>query len=230
MSSLPIRAVTFDVGGTLIQPWPSVGDVYAEVAARHGVAAAGAAELNARFRSCWTRRREFQDSRAGWEALVDEVFQGLCPEPPSRTFFPELYERFSQPQAWRIFEDAIPAVDVLRKSGLKLGIISNWDERLRDLLRRLKLADYFQVLAISCEVGAAKPAPGIFEFAASRLGLAPGSILHVGDDPERDIRGAAAAGFRSIRILREGRRGVGDALRSLGEIPPWIASVMAKSD
>ncbi len=41
-----IRAVTFDVGGTLIEPWPSVGHVYAEVAARHGVAAIDVATLN----------------------------------------------------------------------------------------------------------------------------------------------------------------------------------------
>ena len=33
-----IQAVTFDVGGTLIRPWPSVGHVYAEVAARHAQA------------------------------------------------------------------------------------------------------------------------------------------------------------------------------------------------
>ncbi len=32
-----IRTVTFDVGGTLIRPWPSVGHVYAETAAGHGV-------------------------------------------------------------------------------------------------------------------------------------------------------------------------------------------------
>src|SRR5580700_10426449 len=45
---LPIRAVTFDVGGTLIEPWPSVGRVYAEVAARHGLEVA-AEDLDRQF-------------------------------------------------------------------------------------------------------------------------------------------------------------------------------------
>ena len=229
MSASSVQAVTFDVGGTLIQPWPSVGHVYAQVAARHGISAA-ANELDLRFRSCWTNRTDFNHSRAGWEALVDEVFEGLTPEPPSRTFFPELYAHFAEPGAWRVFDDVVPALEALRQAGMKAGIISNWDERLRGLLRKLRLSDCFQVLAISCEVGAAKPAPAIFHFAASQLGLTPRSILHVGDDPERDVRGAADAGFRSVQIQRTGPWQSGGPLRSLAELPTWIARIEAKSD
>src|SRR6516164_11489571 len=92
---MEIKAVTFDVGGTLIEPWPSVGDVYAEVAARNGVNVS-ADTLNSRFRSAWGARNSFEHSRAGWEELVDEVFLGLC-EPPRQTFFGDLYHRFSGP-------------------------------------------------------------------------------------------------------------------------------------
>ena len=230
MSGVAIQAVTFDVGGTLIQPWPSVGHVYAQVAARLGVPQATAAELDRRFRSCWAKRKRLTDSRAGWEILVDEVFEGLCPEPPSRTFFPELYERFAEADAWRVFDDVVPALEALRKEGLKIGVVSNWDERLRGLLRKLRLADYFQAVAISCEVGVAKPAAAVFHRAASQLGLAPWSILHVGDDPEQDVRGAAAAGLWSLQVLRGRPRPAGDTLESLAEILPWIANAEAKSD
>jgi putative hydrolase of the HAD superfamily len=229
VNTSPVQAVTFDVGGTLIQPRPSVGHVYAQVAARHGITAA-ADELDLRFRFCWTNRKDFNHSRAGWEALVDEVFDGLTPEPPSRTFFPELYAYFAEPEAWHVFEDVVPALEMLRQAGMKAGIISNWDERLRGLLRKLRLLDCFQVMAISCEVGAVKPAPAIFHFAASQFGLTPQSILHVGDDPERDVRGAAAADFRSVQIQRTGPRQSGEPLRSLAELPTWIARTVAKSD
>src|SRR5215468_8746396 len=99
--STRIAAVTFDVGGTLIQPWPSVGHVYAETAARHGVRNAPAELLQARFQTAWRARKSFDHSRAGWEQLVNEVFAGLTQEPPNRTFFPELYQRFAGPAAWR---------------------------------------------------------------------------------------------------------------------------------
>src|SRR5580704_6359300 len=84
-----IRAITFDVGGTLLQPWPSVGDVYAGVAARHGVNIQPAA-LDQRFARAWRARKQFNHGRDEWAALVDETFAGLLECPPSETFFSEL--------------------------------------------------------------------------------------------------------------------------------------------
>jgi putative hydrolase of the HAD superfamily len=225
-----LQAVTFDVGGTLIQPWPSVGAVYADVASRRGILTANPAELERRFRSCWRAREESPHSRTGWEALVDEVFQGLCSDPPSRTFFPELYDRFASPETWRIFDDVDPALEDLRRKGLRIGVISNWDERLRPLMRGLGLANQFQSMTISCEAGFAKPAPGIFAAAAEQLGVRPESILHVGDDWERDVRGAAAAGFRSVQIRRDAGVQVASTLTDLRELTTWIAMDEAKSD
>src|ERR1035441_10480064 len=97
-----IQAVTFDVGGTLIEVWPSVGHVYAEVAARHGVVGLSAASLNRRFTAAWRAATDFSHSRADWAALVDATFRGLTDRPPSQTFFGELYTRFASPYPWRI--------------------------------------------------------------------------------------------------------------------------------
>ena len=88
---MKIRAITFDAGGTLIEPWPSVGHVYAEVANRHGKEVSSD-ELNRRFVSAWRTRKNFAYSSQAWARLVDEVFSGLTTELPSRTFFDELYE------------------------------------------------------------------------------------------------------------------------------------------
>ena len=200
---MQIRAVTFDIGGTLIQPWPSVGHVYAEVARRHGVKDVSPEFLEARFKAAWRGRKHFNETRTGWQELVDEAFHGLAAQPPSATFFPELYERFAHAEAWRIFDDVLPTLDALAARGVRLGVISNWDERLRELLRRLHLDAYFESIIISCEVGSSKPAPVIFEQAAARLDLPPASILHVGDSMEMDLQGARAAGFRSVQVVRQ---------------------------
>src|SRR5579859_4420763 len=102
-----IRTVTFDVGGTLIKPWPSVGHVYSEVAARHGKEISPAL-LNQNFSKAWHTLKNFHHGRDEWAALVDDAFAGLIESPPSQTFFDEIYERFSEPDAWRIFDDVKP--------------------------------------------------------------------------------------------------------------------------
>ncbi|WP_329741522.1 HAD family hydrolase [Dyella sp. A6] len=54
------------------------------------------------------------------------------------------------------------------------------------------------------DTGVAKPDPRIFRAAAERLGVAPDTILHVGDDPALDIAGARDAGMRTAWINRAG--------------------------
>jgi len=217
-----IQAVTFDVGGTLIEPWPSVGHVYAEVAARHGVKNISAELLQTRFKTAWQARKAHLETRAGWEELVDAAFDGLTTIPPSRTFFPELYERFARPGAWHLFEDVRPTLAALAARCVKLGVISNWDERLRQLLTRLGLTDAFDTIVISCEVGAAKPHPAIFAQAATRLNLRPAEILHVGDSLEMDVEGARAAGFLPVHVVRDGKSCSECQIRSLIEVASLI--------
>src|ERR1051326_9281154 len=72
----PIRAITFDVGGTLIDPWPSVGHVYAAVAAESGLPAYDPAVLNAQFVAAWRAKANFDYSRAAWASLVVSTFAG----------------------------------------------------------------------------------------------------------------------------------------------------------
>ena len=221
-----IQGVTFDVGGTLIEPWPSVGHVYAEAAARHGWKNISAEDLNARFAAAWRSSIDFDYTRTGWENLVNQTFRGLNPAADRVPFFAGLYERFAEPEAWHVFEDVRPALDALASQGLRLGVISNWDERLRVLLKRLHLHDYFEAFAISCEVGFTKPSPVIFAHAAVKLGLAPSAILHIGDSLELDVHGATAARFQAAQIDRSGEGRVDD-LHSLAGLPARIVGAIS---
>ncbi|MBI3877794.1 MAG: HAD-IA family hydrolase [Verrucomicrobia bacterium] len=197
-----VRAVTFDAGGTLIEPWPSVGHVYAQVAAEHGFGKHDPRTLTRNFRVAWKAKRDFSYTFEGWAALVDQTFAGLVKEPPSRTFFPALYARFAEASAWRVFDDVLPALETLASRGFKLGVVSNWDERLKPLLRRLKLASYFDAIVVSCECAFTKPSPVIFEQALRALGLPPQAVLHVGDGLEEDVRCAQAAGLQALHLQR----------------------------
>lgn len=208
-----IRAVTFDVGSTLIEPWPSVGHVYAEVAAAHGHGNLSTEELNQRFFATLRNLGGVVNTKLEWARIVDVTFAGLLPEPPSGSFFPELYERFARKSAWRIYDDVAPVVAALSQRGLKLGVISNWDDRLRPLLESLNLADLFETVVVSCEVGVSKPASAIFEAAVKMLGVPAAAILHVGDNFEMDVQGARAAGLNAVQIKREANQG--DGINSL---------------
>ena len=219
-----IQAVTFDVGGTLIDPRPSVGHVYAEVAARHGLKNLSVEMLNRRFLAVWRAQPDLVQTKAAWAEIVDQVFLGLVERPPSQTFFSELYQRFSEPGAWHIYEDVLPALKTLGARGLRLGVISNWDDRLRPLLSRLGLANHFQTIVVSCEAGSAKPAPAIFQKAAGQLGMEGSVILHVGDSLEMDIQAAQSAGWSAVQIIRKGV-GVGEwQVTSLLDLSALIGS------
>src|SRR5260221_5758478 len=65
-----IQAVSFDVGGTLIEPWPSVGHVYAAVAEEAGFGCLDPAKLTAQFAAAWQAQRQFDYSRAAWADMV----------------------------------------------------------------------------------------------------------------------------------------------------------------
>ena len=199
-----ITAVTFDAGGTLLKPWPSVGHVYAEVAARHGLERISPHELNRQFAAAWGGLKNFNHGREEWAALVDQTFAGLGEKPPGETFFSELYDRFTEPEAWHVFEDVLPTLDALAARGINRGVISNWDERLHPLLEKLRLRKYFDAVIISRDIGFPKPSPVIFEQASRKMGVAPQFILHVGDSPEHDLEGAKAAGFEAL-LLERGR-------------------------
>lgn len=212
-----IRAVTFDVGNTLIEPRVSIGQTYSDFAARHGFPGLSPHELELRFRAEFSAHGGLVSTREDWRQIVDRTFEGLIARTPSETFFPELFDHFKQPAAWRIYDDVFPTLDALSARGLRLGIISNWDERLRPLLCALGLALRFEVIAVSCEAGFAKPARQIFDSAVRSFNLPANAILHVGDDFEADVRGARAAGLQAAQISRT-KPQAQDCLTSLRQV------------
>ncbi|MFX0194995.1 MAG: HAD family hydrolase [Candidatus Hodarchaeota archaeon] len=89
-----------------------------------------------------------------------------------------------------------------------LAIISNTvtagSQRLRELLKIVRLDSYFTIVLASAEEGVAKPKPEIFNKALIRLGLSANEVLMVGNRISRDILGGNRAGIRSILISHQG--------------------------
>lgn len=223
-----LRAVTFDAGGTLFYPHPSVGKIYADAARRHGVAA-DAAAMEDGFRRAWVACHHDDavaaagnvSQRDWWRVLV---FQALDTAGVTMTdreaYFDELYELFARPEVWRLFPDAVGTLTAVRRRGLKVGLLSNWDHRLRPVLEGLGLMPLLDAVTISCEVGVEKPDPRIFHAAWSALGVARGEeVLHVGDSYRDDVLGALAVGMGAVLVERAGKHPWdGATIRRLGDL------------
>ncbi|MEO6993753.1 MAG: HAD-IA family hydrolase [Lacunisphaera sp.] len=216
-AGVTIRAITFDVGGTLIEPWPSTGHVYAEMAAQFGVTGMAPDQLTENFRRAWKTRDHFDYSRESWFALVRATFGEVAARLPA-AYFPAVFERFAEAGAWHVYEDVRPTLEALARRGVKLGVISNWDDRLRPLLARLGLADYFSSVVISCEVGAAKPDSRLFHQAAAELAVTPGELVHVGDSYAMDVLGAEKMGAIARQVVRSGTALEPWQIRSLRDV------------
>jgi len=208
-----IKAISFDVGGTLITPYPSVGDIYAQVAQKYGVQA-DPALLNSQFKASWKKQSVSPTfDKLWWNNIVKETFTGYTII-PWKDFFEDLYATFEHPDAWRVFDDVHPILTDLKSKHFRLFVVSNWDERLPRLLEKLDLAKYFSGFSISYEQGIAKPDPRIFRPIIQSNHLKSDEILHIGDDARID--GEAAKGAHiAFRQIDRYHQSLADVLASM---------------
>lgn len=96
-----------------------------------------------------------------------------------------------------LFEEVLPALERLSRRYV-LGALSNGNADIK-LIGLDRLFD-FAINAV--DVGAAKPEPAMFMAACRYLRLPPRRIVHVGDHPEHDVKGAQQAGMRTIWVNR----------------------------
>jgi putative hydrolase of the HAD superfamily len=206
-----LKAVFFDAAGTLFYLTKTVGDHYALVGEEVGLNLE-AKKLDAAFYSVWAKMPRRQaidgprenDDKDWWRELADQVLSEAAPEVGELdrdNFFEVAYEHFAESGVWELYPDVI---DVLRQLHwrFQLAIVSNFDGRLRVILERLGISKYFGHIFASSEIGADKPDPEIFRRAVKFLGLQPGDVLHVGDDPGRDWQAASAAGLSIFKLDR----------------------------
>jgi putative hydrolase of the HAD superfamily len=111
---------------------------------------------------------------------------------------------------WRAFDFAPAVLERLKNRGCGLGIISNWDPSARSILTRQGLAEYFQPIIISSEVGIEKPDERIFRLALEKAGVPASRCLYVGDNYYDDAIGAMKVGMPSVIVNRFERKGIGE--------------------
>ena len=208
-----ILAVVFDVVGTLLLPREAVGECYARLAREHGVELSSA-RLDDAFARVFaaaepnvhpgtTLAIAAERERDWWRERVRETFRaadGMARFDDFDAFFGRVWSHYAEAGAWRVRPGVERGLDALAARGLRLGVLSNFDQRLRGLLHALGLHERFEVVTLPGDAGAAKPDGAIFDVCLKRFGLAAPRVLYVGDRAVEDVAAARTAGLHALDV------------------------------
>lgn len=215
MSSTLPKVIFIDAFGTLFGVKGSVGEIYSGLARTAQVNTDPQAVNRAFFQSfAASERLAFPDAEPSaipeleyrwWKVIVAETFErvgALGKFEDFDEFYAGLYGYFETSAPWQVYPDTLSSLARWQSMGIVLGVISNFDSRLYRVLNVLGLADYFESVTISTEVGAAKPSAAIFQAALAKHQCTPQEAWHIGDSEAEDYAGAESAGMRAILIAR----------------------------
>jgi putative hydrolase of the HAD superfamily len=200
-----IKALTFDLDDTLWDIWPVVERAEHRL---HDWLAARYPRIPAQFTPLQLRELcgEIAAIRPGIAHNRTQLRKDALQLVAQRCDYVEFdveaaFEVFYQARnAVQLFVEVRPALERLAQRYL-LAALSNGNADIR----LIGLDDVFSFSLNAIEVGEAKPAPRMFELARQRFNVPPTQIVHVGDDPEHDVWGAANVGFQTVWLNRTGR-------------------------
>ncbi|MBP6395141.1 MAG: HAD-IA family hydrolase [Giesbergeria sp.] len=182
-----IRAVLFDLDGTLIDSAPDLGAAADKMRTDRGLPSLPLE----RYRPL---------AGAGARGMIGEAF-GIAPEHPDfpvlrEEFFTNYEARMTQ-HTW-IFDGVAELIQTIVQRDLPWGVVTNKSARFTvPLTRAMPLFASAATVVSGDTTPHAKPHPAPLLEAAARLGLAPAHCLYVGDD-ERDIIAGRAAGMGTV--------------------------------
>ena len=203
---MKFRAILFDAAETLFTTRGSVGEIYGSIARQYG-STAPADVIQAAF------ARQFRgagplstpDQKRWWKDVVHRVFNEVGMVNNFDQFFDQVYDRFRDSGGWVLYPETTEVLAELKQRGLKLGVISNFDDRAYSVMRSLNILRFFDSVTLSSETGYCKPDREIFDAAVCALGVAAPEILLVGDSLHDDVEAAMRAGLSAVLIDRRGR-------------------------
>jgi len=224
-----LRAVLFDAAGTLMDLRETVGETYARYALRHEVVVSparlqdaferffGIADPAPKLES--TLAAAARAEQAWWRGVVRGTFRaadGTASFRDFEAFFTELYAYYGTGKAWALRPEVAEGMATLRESGIRIGLVSNFDHRLPQILEDLEILKLLDTVVLPSNSGVRKPEAGAFHTALVRLEVAPDEAIYVGDDPRVDLDAARACGLRAVDVAQIG---------SWTELPAQIRSL-----
>ena len=235
-SSLEI--VFLDAGETILYPHPSFSELFATIVSDAGVPvdAPDVEDVRRRLAPHLVDMHEDSgapggaslseaSSRAFWTFLYRRFLKELGHEDES--LVERLFEVFSSTSTYRLYDDVLPALQELSEDGYRLGLISNFERWLEEMLVELEVGHIFDVAVISGIEGVEKPDASIYLRALDKAGVDPDRAVHVGDSPGLDVAPARSVGITTVLLdrLRRYEDHDGHRISSLKELPGLLSKL-----
>jgi HAD superfamily hydrolase (TIGR01662 family) len=201
---VPIRAVVFDVGETLVDETR----VWSEWADWLGIPRLTfLAVIGAGIKPGGDHREPFRIFRPDLDLAVERAKRSAAGH-PDEVRLDDLYP------------DAVPALRSVRDAGYRVGVAGNQPRTIEAMLHTMDVP--LDLVAASESWGVHKPDPAFFARIAREMRLPPSEIAYVGDRVDNDVDPAAAAGMAAIFI----RRGPWAWIQAGREDPPEAAATI----
>lgn len=206
-----IKAIFFDLDGTLRHSVPSGADVFTDYVRTLGLQVDEEARLSAMRweHQYWAYSVDLRDDLLAHSGETEKFWieysrrrlaaLGASPE-WAVEFAPDVSKHmgeFYRPESI-VPEDVRRTLPQLKQAGYILGVISNRDKPFQDLLHELGIGEFFEFSLAAGEVNSYKPEPGVFEHALQRMNLSAQDVIYVGDNYYADVVGARRAGLRPV--------------------------------
>jgi putative hydrolase of the HAD superfamily len=238
MSARAIRVISFDLDNTLWDVEPTL--VRAEQAQydwllqnRPRLTSHFSPEQMRDFRFEFHQRHPeltHQISSVRREALFELLLQCGYDEASARTGADEAFACFLEIRHQvEPYEEALDILEYLSRD-YTLGALSNGNA---DIFKT-DIGDHFDFAYSAEQLDASKPLPDMFHACLERTGATSAQVVHVGDNPEHDVRGAQLVGMHTVWMNSGGWRWPGhrqpadEQITSLKELPQAIASIEAR--
>ena len=213
--------IYLDIGDTVLHLKKSPGEIYLDLIDSFGIEVGGieSSTANKAFYEAWNfldqkyQRQDYKDrysfhpdgSRGFWIDLISHFLNSLNLS-ESESLKETILASFETGQHWMLEPSFMDLVKLAHSQGIRMGVLSNWDNRLRSLLKKKGIHDYFEDFIISGEIGYEKPSKEIFQAAEQKVGLSGGSILYVGDKIALDWLPASELGWKAFLFFPEWKR------------------------
>lgn len=224
-ASTRIRAVLFDLGGTLVDYHDFAH--WTDLARRCFVDAEEEEMAHAFFDvERETDARERVSYTEFWRRTLSRASGKEVERPAAERFLALIRE---QPGFNRLYSDTRRCLEELRSEGRRLAVVSNSssEARCRAILHETGILPFFDKVLSSGTEGVEKPAPEIFHRAAARLKVRPDEAFYVGNLAFTDAQAAREAGLGAIWLNRAGTGLSEDPpeITSLLEVPLWLRRI-----
>jgi putative hydrolase of the HAD superfamily len=230
MKNIAKQVVLFDFDGTLGYMLPTHKEIYQQAIKEFGIDLKENSLKKMPIKNAWLKWMTHEgishlsesESSGKYKKLRKDIHAERIKKMGVTDFIDDITERIyvleSNLKFYFLYDDVIETLEDLKTKNIKMGIVSNHLWNLDKIINNLKIADFFEIILSSAQVGYRKPHHNIYKDAIKKMQTTTDEALFIGDDLENDYYGPKQIGIDAILIDRKAEKKIKNSINSLKEI------------